>query len=92
MYIGGGGGTLGNCTFHNPSLKLRLPYKIIFFSFKIRTLCFVKIARQLSLQNFPTESKDSLDKPGKIKEGFACGDKISLKGKNPLCVAWIKFC
>ena len=37
----------------------------------------------------PTENKDSFDKPGKTKEMFARGDKISLKGSNLLCVAWI---
>ena len=44
---------------------------------------------QLSLQNYPTGSKNSFDKPGKTKEVFACGDKISFKGSNSLCVAWI---
>ena len=87
LYIGGGGGTLCNFTSHNPSLKLRLPCKIILFYFKIYILCFVKIARKLLLQNYPTESKNSLDTPGKINEVFACGDKIPFKGKNSLGVA-----
>ena len=64
-YIGGGGGIVGNFTSNNPSRKLRLYCKTILFYFKIYILCFVKIAIQLSLQNCPSKSKDSLDKPGK---------------------------
>ena len=57
--------------------------------FKNIHFIFCKKAIQLSLQIFPTESKDSFDKPGKTKEAFACSDKILHKGSNPLCVAWI---
>ena len=51
---------------HNPSVLFLFPWSKIFSFFIIYTFCLVKTAIQLSSQNWPIDSNDSLVKPGEI--------------------------
>ena len=80
-----GWGSLYNGTSHNPSVKLRIPSKIILSSFIICRLVLVKIAEQLSSHNCPIESKDEFVKAGNIVADVACLETEYI-GKYASCV------
>ena len=63
----------GNGMSHKPPGQLRVPFnnKLLFLITK--KLCFVYMAVQSSLQSFPIDSSDELERPGSILAWLACG-------------------